>query len=159
MSPDELDSIIELTSVRVGNTMKTNRVGSGRIDALAAINALFHHGPTNLTADFDGEQVILNWTAAPEGISYDVYRDGMRIANSLTATTYTDHINYAGSYTYYIIAHLENDLTSLPSNYLTLTKAVEIEAEVINNMRAVVEPACGCLRRLRIGRLLPKHVD
>ena len=135
LGPAELDSIIELTSVRVGNTMKTNRVGSGRIDALAAINALFHHGPTNLTADFDGEQVILNWTAAPEGISYDVYRDGMRIANNLTATTYTDHINYAGSYTYYIIAHLENDLTSLPSNYLTLTKAVEIEAEVINNMR------------------------
>ena len=135
LSPAELDSIIELTSVRVGNTMKNNRVGSGRIDALAAINALFHHGPTNLTADFDGEQVVLNWTAAPEGISYDVYRDGMRIANSLTATTYTDHISYAGSYTYYIIAHLENDMTSLPSNYVTLTKAVEIEAEVINNMR------------------------
>ena len=135
LSPAELDSIIELTSVRVGNTMKSNRVGSGRIDALAAMNALFHHGPTNLTADFDGEQVVLNWTAAPEGISYDVYRDGMRIANSLTATTYTDHISYAGSYTYYIIAHLENDMTSLPSNYITLTKAVEIEAEVINNMR------------------------
>ena len=135
LTPAELDSIIELTSVRVGNTMKSNRVGSGRIDALAAINALFHHGPTNLTADFDGEQVVLNWTAAPEGISYDVYRDGMRIANSLTATTYTDHISYAGSYTYYILAHLENDMTSLPSNYVTLTKAVEIEAEVINNMR------------------------
>ena len=135
LTPAELDSIIELTSVRVGNTMKNNRVGSGRIDALAAMNALFHHGPTNLTADFDGEQVVLNWTAAPEGISYDVYRDGMRIANSLTTTTYTDHISYAGSYTYYIIAHLENDMTSLPSNYVNLTKAVEIEAEVINNMR------------------------
>ena len=135
LTPAELDSIIELTSVRVGNTMKNNRVGSGRIDALAAINALFHHGPTNLTADFDGEQVVLNWTAAPEGISYDVYRDGMRIANSLTTTTYTDHISYGGSYTYYIIAHLENDLTSLPSNYVTLTKPVEIEVEVINNMR------------------------
>jgi subtilisin family serine protease len=135
LSPAELDSIIELTSVRVGNTMKNNRVGSGRIDALAAMNALFHHGPTNLTADFDGEQVVLNWTAAPEGISYDVYRDGMRIANSLTATTYTDHISYAGSYTYYIIAHLGNDMISLPSNYVTLTKPVEIEVEVINNMR------------------------
>lgn len=66
LTPAELDSIIELTSVRVGNTMKSNRVGSGRIDALAAMNALFHHGPTNLTADFDGEQVVLNWTAAPE---------------------------------------------------------------------------------------------
>ena len=135
LTPAELDSIIELTSVRVGNTVKNNRVGSGRIDALAAMNALFHHGPTNLTADFDGELVVLNWTAAPEGVSYDVYRDGIRIANSLTATTYTDHVNYAGSYTYYIIAQLENDMTSLPSNYVTLTKAVEIEAEVINNTR------------------------
>ena len=135
LTPAELDSIIELTSTRVGNTMKNNRVGAGRVDALAAINALFHHGPTNLTADFDGEQVVLNWTAAPEGVSYDVYRDGMRIANNLSATTYTDHISYAGSYTYYIIAHLINDMASLPSNYITLTKAVEIEAEVINNMR------------------------
>ena len=135
LSPAELDSIIELTSVRVGNTMKNNRVGSGRIDALAAINALFHHGPTNLTAEFDGEQVDLNWTAAPEAVTYEVYRDGLRIANSLTGTSYIDHISYAGSYTYYIIAHLQNDMTSLPSNYVTLTKAVEIEAEVINNMR------------------------
>ena len=135
LSPAELDSIVELTSVRVGNTMKNNRVGTGRIDALAAMNAVFHHGPTNLTADFDGEQVILNWTAAPEGISYDVYRDGIRIANNLTVTTFIDYINYAGSYTYYVIAHLANDITSLPSNYVTLTLAVEIEAEIINNSR------------------------
>ena len=135
LTPAELDSIIELTSVRIGNTMKNNRVGAGRIDALAAMNALFHHGPTNLVADFDGEQVVLNWTAAPEAVSYEVYRDGLRIANGLSSTTYTDHINYAGSYTYYIIAQLENELTSLPSNYVTIRKEVEIEAEVINNTR------------------------
>ena len=135
LSPAELDSIIELTSTRVGNTMKNNRVGAGRIDALAAINALFHHGPTGLIAEFDGEQVILNWTAAPEAVSYEVYRDGLRIANNLTNTTYTDHLNYAGSYTYYVTAQLNNDMTSLPSNYVTVTKEVEIDAEVINNMR------------------------
>ena len=135
LSPAELDSIIELTSTRVGNTMKNNRVGAGRIDALAAINALFHHGPTGLTADFDGEQVDLNWTAAPEAVTYEVYRDGLRIANNLTNTSYTDHLNYAGSYTYYVTALLNNDMTSLPSNYVTITKAVEIEAEVINNTR------------------------
>ena len=135
LTPAELDSIVELTSTRVGNTAKSNRVGSGRIDALAAINALFHHGPTQLTADFDGEQVTLNWAAAPEGTSYEVYRDGLRIANNLTVTTYTDHLNYAGSYTYYVTALLENSMTSLPSNYVTLTKAVEIEAEVINGTR------------------------
>ena len=135
LTPAELDSIIELTSTRVGNTMKNNRVGAGRVDALAAINALFHHGPTGLTADFDGEQVNLSWTAAPEAVSYEVYRDGLRIANNLTNTTYTDHLNYAGSYTYYVTAQLNNDMTSLPSNYVTITEEVEIEAEVINNTR------------------------
>ena len=135
LTPAELDSIIELTSIRVGNTMKNNRVGAGRIDALAAINALFHHGPTGLTAEFDGEQVNLNWTAAPEAVSYEVYRDGLRIANNLTSTTYTDHLNYAGSYTYYVTAQLNNGITSLPSNYVTITKEIEIEAEVINNTR------------------------
>ncbi len=135
LTPTELDSIIELTSTRVGNTMKNNRVGTGRIDALAAINALFHHGPTGLTADFDGEQVDLNWVAAPEAVAYEVYRDGLRIANNLTGTSYTDHLNYAGSYTYYVTAQLNNDMTSLPSNYVTITKEVEIEVEVINNTR------------------------
>ena len=138
LTPAELDSIIELTSTRVGNTSKNNRVGAGRIDALAAINALFHHGPTGLTADFDGEQVVLNWTAAPEAVSYEVYRDGLRIANSLTGTSYTDRLNYAGSYTYYVTAQLNNDMTSLPSNYVTITKEVEIEAEVINNTRVAL---------------------
>ncbi len=135
LTPAELDSIIELTSTRVGNTMKNNRVGAGRVDALAAVNALFHHGPTGLTADFDGEQVDLNWEAAPEAVTYEVYRDGLRIANNLTGTSYTDHLNYAGYYTYYVIAQLENDMTSLPSNYVTITKEVELEAEVINNTR------------------------
>ena len=133
--PAEIDSIIELTAVKIGNSKKNNITGSGRIDALAAINALFYHGPTQLTADFDGETVVLNWVAAPEGISYTVYRDGLPIATGLTATTYTDHLSYGGSYTYYVTAQLANDMTSLPSNYVTLTKTVEIEAEVINNMR------------------------
>jgi len=138
LGPAQIDSIIELTAEKIGNAKKNNITGSGRIDALAAINALFHHGPTNLTADFDGEQVVLNWTAAPEGVTYEVYRDGLRIANGLTSTTFTDHLSYGGSYTYYITALLNNDMTSLPSNYVTVTKAIEIEAEVINNTRVAL---------------------
>ena len=138
LTPAQLDSIIELTSVKVGNNSKNNRVGAGRVDALAAINALFHHGPTNLTAEYDGYDVVLNWTAAPEAVSYQVYRDGLRIANDLTATSYSDHISFGGSYTYYITATLADDMTSLPSNYVTVEKAIEIETEVINNMRVAL---------------------
>ena len=131
--PAELDSIIELTSVKIGNSAKNNRTGAGRIDALAAINALFHHGPTNLTATLSGGTVFLSWEAAPEAISYQVYRDGLRIANNLTATSYVDHLDFGGSYTYYIVALLNDDLTTLPSNYVTVDKPVIIQTDVINN--------------------------
>ena len=135
LTPAELDSIIELTAVKIGNYKKNNHTGSGRIDALAAINALFYHGPTNLTADFDGETVNLNWEAPSSVASYEVYRDGLRIGNNITATNYTDHLEYGGIYTYYVNAVLDNGLTTLPSNYVYVEKNVDIEAEVINNQR------------------------
>ena len=138
LTPADLDSIIELTAANAGNTVKNNITGSGRIDALAAINALFHHGPTNLTANFDGSYVDLNWNAAADAAYYEVYRDGLRIANNLTTTTYTDHLSYAGSYTYYVKAHLNNDMTTLPSNYVFVERLVDIQAEVINNMRVAL---------------------
>ena len=131
----ELDSIIELTAVKIGNYKKNNITGSGRIDALAAVNALFHHGPTNLTADFDGETVNLSWEAPASVASYEVYRDGLRIGTDITTTSYTDHLSYGGIYTYYIHAVLDNGITTLPSNYVYVNKTVDIVAEVINNQR------------------------
>ena len=136
--PAQLDSIIELTAVNAGNSMKNNIVGAGRIDALAAINALYHHGPTNLTADFDGIYVDLNWNAAQNASYYAVYRDGMRIANNLTSTTYTDNLSYGGHYTYYVKAQLDNDMTTLPSNYVTIEKIIDIQAEVINQTKVAL---------------------
>ena len=135
LTPAQIDSIVELTAVKTGNLKKNNISGSGRIDALAAVNALFFHGPTNLTANFDGETATLNWDAPAQASSYSVYRDGLRIANGLTTTTYSDHLNYGGIYTYYIIAELNNGITTLPSNYVDVEKPVEIETEVINNQR------------------------
>lgn len=138
LTPAELDSIIELTAAPAGNSKKNNIVGSGRIDALAAINALFHHGPTNLTANFDGNYVDLNWDAAENASYYEVYRDGVRIVNNLTSTTYTDHLTYAGKYTYYVKAHLSSDMTTLPSNYVTIEKVIDIQAEIINNTKVAL---------------------
>ena len=136
--PAELDSIIELTAANAGNTVKNNITGSGRIDALAAVNALFHHGPTNLTADLSGDYVDLNWTAAANATSYTVYRDGMAVANNLTSTTYTDHLTYSGNYTYYVKAHLNNDMMTLPSNYVTIDKVIDIQTEVINETKVAL---------------------
>ena len=135
LNPAQIDSLIELTAVKIGDYKKNNTTGSGRIDALAAVNALFHHGPTGLTASFDGETVELSWEAPASAISYEVYRDGLRIGNDVTSTHYSDHLTYGGAYTYYVTAVLENGLTTLPSNYVNIEKEVEVEAEVINNQR------------------------
>ena len=138
LSPAELDSIIELTAAIAGNSIKNNITGSGRIDALAAVNALFHHGPTNLTADLSGNYVDLNWTAASNATSYTVYRDGIAVANNLTATTYTDHLTYAGKYTYFVKAHLSNNIVTLPSNFVIIDKAFDIQTEVINETKVAL---------------------
>ena len=145
LSPAQLDSIIELTSAKVGNSMKNNRIGAGRVDALAAMNALFHHGPTDLTAEYDGYEVSLSWQPAAEALTYNIFRDGIRIAGNLSTTSYKDHITYGGSYTYYVTAELSSGMTSLPSNYVTVEKEVEIAAEVINNAKVILEwnlPTC-----------------
>lgn len=132
LMPAELDSIIELTAANAGNTVKNNMTGSGRIDALAAINALYHHGPTDLQANLDGEYVSLSWTEAENAVSYNVYRDGLAVANNLTSPVYTDHLTYAGKYTYYVKAQLNNGMLTLPSNYAHVDKAMEVQATVVN---------------------------
>ena len=136
--PAELDSIIEMTAANAGNTVKNNITGSGRIDALAAVNALFHHGPTNLTADLSGNYVDMNWTAAANATSYTVYRDGIAVANNLTSTNYTDHLTYSGKYTYYVKAQLNNVMMTLPSNYVTIDKVIDIQTEVINETKVAL---------------------
>ena len=133
--PAELDSLIELTATKIGNPVKNNQTGSGRINALAAVDALFFHGPTNLTADLNGNDVELNWTAAANASYYELYRDGIRVATNLNTTTYTDHLNYAGDYTYYVTANLNNNVTTLPSNYVTIKKEFDIQTEVINQTK------------------------
>ena len=143
--PAELDSIIELTATNIGYSFKNNQTGAGRIDALAAVNALFFNGPTNLTAELSENTVELNWTAASNASYYELYRDGLRIANNLTSTTYTDHLNYAGKYKYYVKAHLDNNMTSLPSNYVIVDKMLDIQTEVINETKVVLSwhmPEC-----------------
>lgn len=138
LTPAQLDSIIELTAVKIGNVKKNNIVGSGRIDALAAVKALFFHGPTNLSLTNDEGLVNLQWDAAPSAVNYLVFRDGLQIANTQSSTTYTDHLSYAGGYSYYVIAEFEDGSYSLPSNYVFFDIPVAIETEVINNSRVAL---------------------
>lgn len=141
LSPAQVDSIIELTAVKIGNPMKNNITGSGRIDALAAINGLFYHAPSHLTAtngDGQGNNVILHWDAVDQAVSYSLYRDGFCIANNLTNTYTHDVLQYAGNYTYYMTAQLNNGILTLPSNYVTVTYNTKIDVQVYDNSNAIL---------------------
>lgn len=71
-----------------------------------------------LLAQTVGHFVALSWTASTtSGVTYDVYRDGAQVANSVAGTTYTDTTAPAGSHTYTVRANME----SVDSNAVTVT--------------------------------------
>lgn len=122
LTPIEIDSIIETTAVAcAGQTTKNNDYGSGRIDALAAINYMLDicDAPTNLFAHVDGFDVTLQWDADENAIGHRVYRNGTIIANNVSTTTYVDENAPAGDNLYYIRSFGSNGKASLPSNEVT----------------------------------------
>ena len=124
LTPVEIDSIIETTAVACeGQTSKNNYYGSGRIDALAAINYMLNvcAAPTDLIASVNGFDVALSWTAAANVSTYSVYRNGAIIASTVSGTTYTDENAPAGDNTYFVRSNGVNHQASLPSNQVTVT--------------------------------------
>ncbi len=74
--------------------------------------------PENLTAEFTGEAVELNWEApaGKELLHYNVYKDGEILETDVEATTFTDmDFEQETTYTYYITA-VYDEGESDPSN-------------------------------------------
>ena len=123
LTPVEIDSIIETTAIACdGQTTKNNTFGSGRIDALAAINYMLNAcaAPSNLVATINEADVTLNWNPAENGSSYCIYRNGTMIAQTVSDTTFTDMNVPAGINTYFVRSNSANHQTSLPSNQVTV---------------------------------------
>jgi len=126
LSPLEIDSIIETTAIAcAGQTSKNNYYGSGRIDALAAINHILGvcAAPTNLRATVNGANVELQWDAANNVDTYRIYRNNVIIASSVSAATYTDESVPAGDIIYYVRSNGANGHASLPSNEVSVSIA------------------------------------
>ena len=147
LSPLEIDSIIETTAVACEEqTSKNNYYGSGRIDALAAINHMLGvcAAPTNLIASVTGFDVTLHWDAVNNVDTYRVYRNNVMIASSVSSTTYIDENAPAGDNTYFVRSNGNNGQASLPSNEVTVTVAAShtpshLEATEINTTNRTVE--------------------
>ncbi len=139
LTPVEIDSIIETTAVACGGqTSKNNTFGSGRIDALAAINYMLNActAPTNLVATLNEAEVVLDWDAAENVTSYRVYRNSMMIANAVAENTYTDTNAPTGYNTYYVRSNGENNQASIPSNQVAVNITTNVTINVPSNIEA-----------------------
>ena len=90
---------------------------------------------TNLTAQVESYGIVLSWNAAENAISYDIYRNGERIATE-TNTFAIDLLGHEGD-SYYIITNCANGGTSDASE--TITATAEPTCNAITNLTARVE--------------------
>ena len=92
---------------------------------------------TNLTASVENYGIVLSWNSADNAISYDIYRNGERIATE-TNTSAIDLQGHEGD-TYYIITNCANGGTSDASE--SATAIVTGISEVENNIAIFPNPA------------------
>ena len=139
LSPEDIDRILETTAVKCeGLVTKNNYYGAGRIDALEAINAIKAtiNAPTNLTATANNNKVTLQWTAASNASSYNLFCNEECIAQNITGTSYTDNTSFSGHHCYYLKSNGNNGLKSAKSSYAYVF--VNAEGPVVNNPHATL---------------------
>lgn len=105
--------------------------GSQTASASTILKVLVH--PENLTAEIDGNDVVLNWESVEDADYYQVLRNGAIYCSFVEGTTYVDEDAQAGSYCY-TVHSICNALQSYESN----EACVEIESACVppKNLRA-----------------------
>lgn len=79
----------------------------------------------NLTAELNGNIVVLTWEAPENAISYNVYRNGILIGEEIEETRFEDEIDTEATYNYSVTA-VYVDGESLPTN---VTAVVDLGVE------------------------------
>ena len=83
------------------NIRGNNGVGWG--GTVSAVFNVIPASPANLSATSPTSEPILSWDGVPGATSYNIYRDGSKIATT-TDSTYVDSYVAGGSHTYYVAA-------------------------------------------------------
>ncbi len=81
-------------------TTYTCTVNSGSYSDVDSCTVTVVCPPDNLTTTPEGNNIVLNWTAADPADSYNIYRTSVLIAEGVTGTTYTDADLNPGTYSY-----------------------------------------------------------
>ena len=100
--------------IGAGNGIYT--VGESAIFGIEPISSLA--APTLSATTAEG-CINLTWNAISEAVSYDVYRDNVKIATNVTENSYTDNNVVSGTYYEYYVRAVNGTTRSNPSNFVT----------------------------------------
>lgn len=77
--------------------------------------------PANLTASLSGNEVTLTWDDVEDIATYSVYRNNALIDNSVTVTSFTDHLPTYGAYSYCVKSNCPGGGNSMASNSVSVS--------------------------------------
>ena len=95
--------------------------------------------PQHLVAEVDGSNVVLHWHEATMASSYNVYRNGERIAEGLTEPQYTDNTATAQDIQTYVVTGETDFIESSPTNEVT-ADWTSLSEENIADQNVVIYP-------------------
>lgn len=72
-----------------------------------------------LSASASQDAITLTWNTVEDAISYDLYRDNVKIATSITVNSYVDSNVISGTYYEYYVRAVSGETRSNPSNLVT----------------------------------------
>ena len=100
--------------IGAGNGVYT--VGQSAIFGIEPISSL--DAPT-LSASVSEGYINLTWNAIDDAVSYDLYKNDVKIGTGITETNYSDSEVIVGSYYSYYVRAVSNENKSNPSNTVT----------------------------------------
>jgi hypothetical protein len=146
----------------VFNVRAKDTLGTWSATEAATLTIEKPDAPTGLVASksVTNEDPSLSWTASPDAVKYYVYRDGIKLTDEPTGTSYVDLNREDGSYVYELLAVNEFGDESDPSNSVTVEvdkTAPVVESASVNpeiklagqtsELRAVIaDPGSGIVR-------------
>ena len=96
----------EVTTTFTCNVTCNGQTASGSVTVIVVLP------PTNVTAQIaDDDKVTVNWSPADYADSYNIYRDGVLIAENITGSSYTDNYRSAGETCYQVRSNYQNHLS------------------------------------------------
>ena len=95
--------------------------------------------PQHLVAETDGDNVVLHWQEATMALSYNVYRNGEKIAEGITEPTYIDNTAASQESYSYTVTGETDFIESSPSNE-AVADWTSLSEEIVGCRHIVVYP-------------------